>query len=129
MAMDKDTIIQYLGELNDELSGMGIVGEVCLYGGAVMCLTYNARPSTKDVDAIFQPAQQLRTAIARVAKRHQLRDDWLNDAVKGFVVEHKQHIFLNAPNLKVYVPEPDYYYPHQRIKPATQFFIEELFES
>ena len=27
-AMDKDTIIQYLGELKDELLGMGIAGEV-----------------------------------------------------------------------------------------------------
>lgn len=39
---------------------------------------------------------------------HHLREDWLNDAVKGFVVQHPQRIFLDAPHLKVYVPEPDY---------------------
>ena len=31
-------IVAYLEELNDELRLMDVVGEVCLYGGAVMCL-------------------------------------------------------------------------------------------
>ena len=133
-----------------------------------MCLVYDARPSTKDVDAVFQPTQQMRQAIARVAEHHNLHSDWLNDAVKGFVVQHTQRIFLDASHLKVFVPEPDYllamktlaarvdttdrqdieflidtlkltqpdqvfsilekYYPHQRVKPATQYFIEELFD-
>lgn len=168
MALEKQQIITYLQKLNIELRKMDIKGEICLYGGAVMCLVYNARPSTKDVDAIFQPTQELREAIKRVALNENLRDDWLNDAVKGFVVQHAQRIFLNLSHLMVYVPEPDYllamktlaarvdstdkedvqflinylglkspidlftivekYYPHQRIKPATQYFIEELFE-
>jgi hypothetical protein len=166
--LEKNAIQQYLQELDAELAALGVIGEVCLYGGAVMCLVYDARPSTKDVDAIFQPTQQMRQAIARVATQYHLREDWLNDAVKGFVVEHPQRIYLDAPHLKVYVPEPDYllamktlaarvdttdrqdieflirilnlarpedvfailekYYPRQQIKPATQFFVEELFE-
>ena len=165
--LHKDAILQYLQELDAELAAQGVIGEVCLYGGAVMCLVYDARPSTKDVDAVFRPVQQMRQAIGRVAANHQLRDDWLNDAVKGFVVEHPQRIFLDAAHLKVYVPEPDYllamktlaarvdttdrqdieflidalglkhpdevfailekYYPRQQIKPATQYFVEELF--
>lgn len=107
--MKKDAILHYLQELNEELAILDIVGEVCLYGGAVMCLASNARPSTKDVDAIFQPTQQMPEAIPRVAATHNLRDEWLNDAVKGFVVQHPQRIFLDAPYLKVYVPEPDYF--------------------
>ena len=165
--MDRETILQYLQELNQELAMLGVIGEVCLYGGAVMCLVYEAIPSTKDVYAIFQPTQQMRQAIVRIAANHNLRNDWLNDAVKGFVVQHPQRIFLDAAHLKVYVPEPDYllamktlaarvdtmdrqdiqflinklgltkpeqvfsilekYYPRQQVKPATQYFIEELF--
>ena len=106
--MERQEIVAYLEELNDELGLMDVVGEVCLYGGAVMCLVYQARPSTKDVDAIFHPSSEFRQAVARVAENHDLRPDWLNDAVKGFVVEHRQRIFLDLPNLKVYVPEPDY---------------------
>jgi hypothetical protein len=165
--MEREEIVAYLEELNTELARMDVVGELCLYGGAVMCVVYQARPSTKDVDAIFQPTSQMRQAAARVAERHDLRPDWLNDAVKGFVVQHAQRVLFDLPNLKVYVPEPDYllamktlaarvegtdpedvrflinlldlrsaeevfavlerYYPRQRIKPATQFFVEEIF--
>lgn len=165
--MERQEIVACLEELNDELASLGVVGELCLYGGAVMCVLYQARPSTKDVDAIFQPTSQMRQAAARVAERHDLRPDWLNDAVKGFVVQHAQRVLFDLPNLKVYVPEPDYllamktlaarvegtdpedvrflinlldlrsaeevfavlerYYPRQRIKPATQFFVEEIF--
>jgi hypothetical protein len=166
--MEKKEISRYLSELSDELGMMGVKGEICLYGGAVMCLVYDARPSTKDVDAVFQPPSQMREAVKRVAAAHDLRDDWLNDAVKGFVVPHAQKILLDLPSLKVFMPEPDYllamkalaarvdgtdkedilflikhmklrssqdvlsivekYYPRNRIRPATQFFIEELFQ-
>ena len=166
--MDTVEIKQYLGELNDELRAIDVKGEICLYGGAVMCLVYDARPNTKDVDAVFKPTRELREAIKRVAAAHGLPSDWLNDAVKGYVVPHPQRILFDFPHLKVYVPEADYllamkalaarvdtadvadvrllisrlglrqaeevfailekYYPRQQIKPATQFFIEELFE-
>ena len=166
--MDAKQIERCLSELNDELRAMDIKGEACLYGGAVMCLVYDARPATKDVDAVFKPTTEMRQAIERVAERNNLPHDWLNDAVKGFLVPHKQRIFRDLPHLKVYVPEPDYllamkaisaraesydpedvklligllrlekpdevfaviekYYPRQQIKPATQYFIEELFE-
>ena len=165
--MKTEEIKQYLAELNEELRAMDVKGEICLYGGAAMCLVFDARPATKDVDAIFRPAQQIRKAAERVAHAHGLKDDWLNDAVKGFVVPHPQRVLFDFSNLKVYVPEPDYllamktlaarvnmtdrgdvellieslklttadevfailekYYPRQQIKPATQFFVEEIF--
>jgi len=166
--MTKDQIKTSLEKLNDELRLMDTKGEICLYGGAVMCLVYDARPNTKDVDAVFKPTQQMREAAKRVAETCHLKEDWLNDAVKGYVVEHLQRVLFNFSNLKIFVPEPDYllamktlaarveatdkpdvqfminllglktapevfsilekYYPRQQIKPATQFFIEELFE-
>lgn len=161
-------IKSYLTELNEELRSMDIKGEICLYGGAVMALVYDARPDTKDVDAIFKPAAQIREAAHKVASKHGLEPDWLNDAVKGFLAPHNQRILFDFSNLKIYVPEPDYmlamkaisarvnsldavdvkvlidllklktadevldivekYYPRKQIKPATQYFIEELFD-
>jgi hypothetical protein len=106
--MTTQEIEKYLGALNDELNRMGVKGEICLYGGAVMCLVYQARPSTKDVDEVFQSTAQMREAAERVAQAYGLRLDWLNDAVKGFVVEHPQRALFNFPALKVYAPEPDY---------------------
>ena len=57
--MKAEEIKQYRAELNEELRAMEVKGEVCLYGGAVMCLVFDARPATKDVDAVFRPAQGL----------------------------------------------------------------------
>jgi hypothetical protein len=166
--MTAEEIRRYLGELDVELRQSDIKGEISIYGGAVMCLVYDARPATKDVDAVFRPVSEIRNAVALIAERHGLPHDWLNDGVKGYLVEHPQRILLDLPNLKVFVPEPDYllamktlsarvdtfdqgdvkllidklelsspddvfrivekYYPRHQIKPATQYFIEELFD-
>ena len=45
--MTKQQIKKYLKMLNDQLAGMGIKGEICLYGGAMMCIVFNTRPATK----------------------------------------------------------------------------------
>ena len=60
--MTSEEITRYLTELNDELCAMHVKGEVSLYGGAVMCLVYDARPATKDVDAVFRPTSEMRAA-------------------------------------------------------------------
>jgi methylmalonyl-CoA mutase cobalamin-binding subunit len=72
-----EEIKQRLSELNDELRAADVKGEICLYGGAVMCLVFDARPATKDVDAVFRPAQQIRQAAERVARSHDLREELL----------------------------------------------------
>jgi hypothetical protein len=166
--LTKMQIEQLLKEINTFLSEKRVDGEICLYGGAAMCLVFESRPSTRDVDAIFYPSKILREAISQVAQAHNFPEDWLNDAVKGFVVTHPSRVVMSLSHLRVYAPEPDYllamkamsarvesadkedviflikkmklqspkavfsiiekYYPQERIRPATQFFIEEIFE-
>jgi hypothetical protein len=106
--MTADEIRLYLTELDEELRLLEIKGEVSLYGGAVMLLAFNARVSTKDIDAIFEPVREIRNAAHRIADRHGLNLDWLNLAVKMFVVRHKRELLFDLPNLRVTVPEPDY---------------------
>jgi hypothetical protein len=103
-----DEIKQYLEELNDELRAIDVKGEVCMYGGAVMCIAFNARPATKDVDAVFEPVKQIRKAAGIIAERHDLNKDWLNYAVKMFLVPHERRILLDLSHLKVFIPESDY---------------------
>ena len=92
-----------------ELAGEGVVGEVYLVGGAVMCLALNARAATRNVDAFFRPSRIIRQAAARVAEQVGTRADWLNDAVKGFMGRRgKFETYLELPNLRVFVALPEY---------------------
>lgn len=50
--MTSREITRLLHALNDELRVAGLRGQIHLAGGAVMCLAFNARPSTRDVDAV-----------------------------------------------------------------------------
>jgi len=106
--MTANEIEQYLSELNDELALKDIKGELSLFGGSVMVLAFKARIATKDVDAIFFPSSEIRTAVARIAERHGLNPDWLNDGVKGYVVDHPEKVLFHLSNLTVFIPETDY---------------------
>jgi hypothetical protein len=104
----KDEIRQYLDELDEELRAMEVKGELCLYGGAVMALVYDARPNTDDVDAVFKSVRYIRRAAGKIAERHDLPKGWPNYAVKMFLVPHEQRILFDLPSLKVYVPPAQY---------------------
>lgn len=73
-----------------------------LVGDAAIALAYDARRSTRDIDAIFEPKMAIYQAAAEVAPRLGLPVSWLNDAVKGFLAGG-------------------------RLDPGARFFIEEIF--
>lgn len=107
--LTKDKIIELLERLNELLQERGEIGELGIVGGAVMCLVYNARAATKDVDGIFHPANVIRELASKVAEEKSLPDDWLNDAVKGYLVPGfvRQEVLVLS-NLRVWSPEPRY---------------------
>lgn len=107
--MNKEEITKYLFELNERLKEKNIKGQIGLYGGTVMCLAFNARSATKDIDAIFEPKQIIYEIAKQMAKEHNLSSDWLNDSVKGFVrPKNEMRVFHNMSNLTVYVPSAEY---------------------
>jgi hypothetical protein len=95
--------------LNDELADQDVRGEVHVVGGAVMCLAFAARDATRDVDAFFRPAREVREAARRVAARADVPESWLNDSVKAYLSPRGEYVaFLELDHLRVFVAEPHY---------------------
>jgi hypothetical protein len=109
--LDRETILSALGRLSELLRERNAEGEICLLGGTVMVLAFDARPSTKDVDAIFRPTALVRDLAKVVAAEQALPDDWLNDGAKGFVSEHHEVTtgdLPQFPGLRLVAPTPEY---------------------
>jgi predicted nucleotidyltransferase len=95
--------------LNEELAASDVQGELYLVGGAVMCLAFGARESTRDVDAVFKPAAAVRQAAARVAARAGVPEAWLNDAVKSWLGGRGDFDrYIELSNLVVFVARAIY---------------------
>jgi hypothetical protein len=109
--LTREQILAALEALSDELGRRDVTGEICLFGGTVMVLAFTARLTTKDVDAIFQPAQTIRELARRIAEARRLPADWLNDGVKGFVSTRHETMAGNLPqfpHLRLTMPVPEY---------------------
>jgi hypothetical protein len=107
--LDRATIRKLFEALNVVLRKRGVLGEIGLCGGAVMCLVFNARKSTKDVDAIFEPTSEIRKASEEVAREVGVSRDWLNDAAKGYFLSHPPTVnVLLLSNLRIWAPTAEY---------------------
>lgn len=108
--LNGERIRSLLHELAEELGRVGETGELFLVGGAALALGYDARESTRDVDALFEPKVAVYEAAARVGDRAGLTADWLNDAMKGFLHgdDRDRRLVLDHPALQVYVASPRY---------------------
>ncbi len=107
--LDTQTMKKLFQALNRELKEKDVIGEIGLCGGAVMCLVFNARAATKDIDAIFKPTREIREACRKVAEDFGLPEDWLNDAAKGFFLTDppKQNV-LSFSHLRIWAPTAEY---------------------
>ena len=109
--MSSNDILKNLKLLDAKLRENDMLGEVDLYGGAVMCLGLNARQSTHDIDAVFSPKSDIYQLIREVAYENGLPEDWMNDSVKGFVSDNGEFIRFGEnefTNLTVMMTSPEY---------------------
>ena len=84
--LTKEAIRRALGALGAALPNAGAPRELWVVGGAALVLLYDARETTKGVDAFTLDAAgsaELRAAAASVAARLGLPEDWLNDGAKA----------------------------------------------
>jgi Nucleotidyltransferase of unknown function (DUF6036) len=100
--MDRGEIVAALTALGAELDRQGLRGEMYVVGGAAIALAYDARRSTRDIDAVFEPKAAIYEAAAEVSQRLGLPPGWLNDAVKGFLAgdDPRAAPVLEVPGLR-----------------------------
>ena len=104
-----------LEEIQDGLKRLGELAQaqrlqirLTLVGGAVMVLGYQARPSTRDVDAIIiapREARLVRALAKQVAEERDWPEDWLNDGAKGYLVGVSDGpVLFTAPGIEARAP-------------------------
>jgi hypothetical protein len=109
--VNRETLLAGLRKVSELLAEKGVVGEIDIFGGAAMMLAFQARQSTKDVDAVFAPVPEIREAAARAASEFDMAPDWLNDAAKGFLSprgDFTDEYVPQFPNLRILTPTPQY---------------------
>lgn len=109
LVLTKEKMEALFAKLNKKLAAQHTRGELYLVGGAVMCLAFEARPSTRDIDAFFQPTDRIRKAALEISKEEKLPEDWLNDGVKGFLSEHGDFDdYVELSHLRVLTAKAEY---------------------
>ena len=103
-------IVGALQALGQELTNRGVRGQIFIVGGAAMALAYSTRRVTRDIDAVFEPKSAIYTAAGKVAEDLGLPEDWLNDAVKGFMPgpDEDPRPVPNIPGIEVATASPRY---------------------
>lgn len=107
--MNKNDILFYFNIMNEKLKEKNVSAYINVYGGAVMCLVFNSRDNTRDIDAIFEPESVIKEIAEDIAKEYRLNSDWFNNEIKLFRPETNQNrLFKSWSNLKLYVPGAEY---------------------
>ncbi len=114
--LTREDILGALKELGDAAQKAGVLVDIAVYGGSAIALEWQFRTSTRDVDVVIQgDSAFVREAAQRIALSRQWPEDWLNDAVKGFVSSRGEHRvyaeFISTERhggLRVFVPTAEY---------------------
>jgi hypothetical protein len=109
-----DDIWTLLELLNVELKKRNVRVNIQIFGGAAICLTLGeqARESTKDIDACYNQRAEVEDAVADIALKYGLFDNWLEYLSSGLRAENLeeetfQHLY-SFSHLTVYTISPEY---------------------
>jgi hypothetical protein len=109
--LDRASIEDAFRRLGDKLARRGVVADLYVFGGAAMALAYDARRSTRDIDAVFKPHGVVLEEAQAVAAELGLPSWWLNEQASVYVApggdEAAPRVFENA-GLRVAAASPEH---------------------
>ncbi|WP_157570585.1 DUF6036 family nucleotidyltransferase [Microtetraspora malaysiensis] len=85
--LDRSAIENAFKRLGDRLARRGVVADLYVFGGAAMALAYDARRSTRDIDAVFEPHGIVLDEARAVASELGLPPWWLNEQASAWPPE------------------------------------------
>ena len=91
-------MLKLLHELGDELAEEQSYATINVCGAAAIAIAYNNLKSSDDIDAVltdFDSRNKFNECVKRIAERHNLPDNWLNEDVKIFVNSMKELCFID----------------------------------
>ncbi|MGI8608570.1 MAG: DUF6036 family nucleotidyltransferase [Candidatus Dormibacteria bacterium] len=102
--MGRQEMIDALRRVGEKVFRKGRRADVFVFGGAAMVMAYQARPSTRDVDAVFEPDDEVQAAALEVAEEMGLPRYWLNNQGSSYLssVRGDMHpVLLDEPGIRV----------------------------
>lgn len=108
--LDRTVLRRAFGLLAERLARRGVVGELHVFGGAAMVLAFDARAATRDVDALFEPDDQVLEAAREVAEELGLPRSWLNNQASAYVSGRagRGTPVFDHPSLRVMTTPPEH---------------------
>ena len=83
--LSADMLRRALADLDLRLHRRRLTADVFVFGGAAMVLGFDARPSTRDVDAVWQPHSAVLEEAWNVAAALELPRSWLNEQASAYL--------------------------------------------
>jgi len=109
--LDRAAIEDAFRRLGDRLARRGVVADLYVFDGAAMALAYDARRSTRDIDAVFQPHGVVLDEARAVADELGLPQWWLNEQASAYVAPggdtNAPRVF-DHPGLRVSAASPEH---------------------
>lgn len=120
--LDRPAIEDAFRRLGDRLARRGVIADIYVFGGAAMALAYDARRTTRDIDAIFQPHGVVVEEARSVAAELGLPHWWLNEQASAYVARGEDK---TAP--RVFEALCADVFPDEEIRPRGQLLLEDVF--
>lgn len=109
--LNADTVRELLSELSTRVTNSGQYVQMLIVGGAAIALNYDHGRLTRDIDAIFEPAEVVRILAAEIGEKYGLEPDWINDAVAGFMPkleDNNREVVFESEHLLAEIAGPEF---------------------
>lgn len=109
--LDRAALEDVFRKLGDRLARRGVVADIYIVGGAAMALAYDARRSTRDIDAVFEPHGIVLDEAHALARELGLPPWWLNEQASVYVApggDPAAKRVFDHPGLRVSAASPEH---------------------